>query len=130
MHSADFLIFRRISTTRQYLVSSTSIVGKNIYYGSQWDQKLSGSWYPSKYQKIGWMDSKTAKLFNSGGAVKWAYFQKEWSIPLTANQGTGKPSVKQLFWFILAMLLFEEGNMCFWWFWSWIGNSESSSIVH
>jgi len=28
------------------------------YYGSQWDQKLSGHWYSSKYQKIGWMDSK------------------------------------------------------------------------
>jgi len=28
------------------------------YYGSQWDQKLSGNWYSSKYQKIGWIDSK------------------------------------------------------------------------
>jgi len=42
IHSADFLIFRRISVTRQFLVSLTSKVGKNIYYESQWDQKLSG----------------------------------------------------------------------------------------
>jgi len=31
IHSADFLIFRRISVTRQFLVSLTSIRGKNIY---------------------------------------------------------------------------------------------------
>jgi len=31
MHSADFLIFRRISVTRQFLVSLISIVEKNIY---------------------------------------------------------------------------------------------------
>jgi len=37
-----FLIFRRISVTRRFLVSLTSIVGKKIYYGSQSDQKLSG----------------------------------------------------------------------------------------
>jgi len=35
-HSANFLIFGRISVTRQFLVSLTSIVGKKyIYYGSQ-----------------------------------------------------------------------------------------------
>jgi len=28
IHSSDFLIFRRISVTRQFLVSLTSIVGK------------------------------------------------------------------------------------------------------
>jgi len=30
------------------------------------------------------MDLKMGKtqLFNSGGVVKWAYFQKKWSIPL------------------------------------------------
>jgi len=60
IHSADFLIFTTISVTRQFLVSLTSILGKKntcIYYGSQWDQKLSGYLYSSKYQKIGWMDS-------------------------------------------------------------------------
>jgi len=31
MHSADFMIFRRISVTRQFLVSLISIVGKKIY---------------------------------------------------------------------------------------------------
>jgi len=31
IHSADFLIFRRISVTRLFLVPLTSIVGKKIY---------------------------------------------------------------------------------------------------
>jgi len=30
----------------------------------------------------GFENGKT-QLFNSGGVVKWAYFQKKWSIPLT-----------------------------------------------
>jgi len=34
---------------------------KKIYYGSQWDQKLSGYWYSSKYQKIVWLHSKMVK---------------------------------------------------------------------
>ncbi len=29
------------------------------------------------------MDSKT-QLFNSWGVIKWAYFQKKWSVPLSA----------------------------------------------
>jgi len=37
----------------------TSIVGRK--YGSQWDQKLSGYWYSSKYQKIVWIHSKMVK---------------------------------------------------------------------
>jgi len=35
IHSDDFLIFRRISVTKQFLVPLTFIVGKNINYGSQ-----------------------------------------------------------------------------------------------
>jgi len=33
------------------------------------------------------MESKMVKtqLFNSGGVVKWAYFQKKWSIPLSCE---------------------------------------------
>jgi len=81
IHSADFLIFRRISVTRQFLVSLASIVFF-IYptTGCHWDQKLSGYWYSSKYQKISW--NGETQLFNSGGVVKWAYCQKKWSIPL------------------------------------------------
>jgi len=30
----------------------------------------------------GFANGKT-RLFKSGGVVKWAYFQKKWSIPLT-----------------------------------------------
>jgi len=43
------------------MVPLTSIVGKNINYGSQWDQKMYAYWYSFKYQKIIWMDSKTVK---------------------------------------------------------------------
>jgi len=57
---------------------------ESIYYGSQWDQKRSVYWYSSKYQKIGWIHLKTVKpkCLTSGVEVKWAYFQKKWSIPL------------------------------------------------
>jgi len=40
-------------------------------------------WYSSKYQKIVWIAFKNGKtqLFNSGGVVKWAYFQKKVEYP-------------------------------------------------
>jgi len=33
-----------------------------------------------------WIRNGKTQQFNSGGVVKWAYFQKKWSIPLTAAQ--------------------------------------------
>jgi len=41
------------------------------------------------FLKIGWQilpfkNGKT-QLFNSGRVVKWAYFQKKWSIPLSST---------------------------------------------
>jgi len=70
----------------QFLVSLTTIIYIFSYNSSQWDQKLSGYWYSSKYLKIGWMDSEKVKhnCLNSGEVVKLAYLQKKWSIPLTA----------------------------------------------
>jgi len=52
MYSANFLIFRRISVTRQFLVSLTSIVGKK---------------YTMEVNEI--KNGKT-QLFNSGGVIK------------------------------------------------------------
>jgi len=56
---------------------------KKTYYGSQWDQKLSDYWYSSKYQKNRLKTFKNGKtqLFNSGGVVKWAHFQKKVEYP-------------------------------------------------
>jgi len=53
------------------------------YYGSQWDQKLSGYWYSSKYQKISWIYLKMVKpnCLTLGGLVKWTYFQKKVEYP-------------------------------------------------
>jgi len=31
--------------------------------------------------EIGWMDFKKTQQFNSGGVVKWAYFQKKVEYP-------------------------------------------------
>jgi len=61
MYSADFLIFRRLSVTRQFLVSLIPyLVGKKYTMEVNKSKNcLSGYWYSSKYQKIGWIHSKT-----------------------------------------------------------------------
>jgi len=47
------------------------------------ETRMSGYWYSSKYQKNrmnGFENGKT-QLFNSGGVVKWEYFQKKVEYP-------------------------------------------------
>jgi len=59
IHSADFLIFRRISVTRQFLISLTSIVGKKKVT----DILLN-------IRKSSGFENGQTQLFNSGGVVK------------------------------------------------------------
>jgi len=47
-----------------------------------------GYWHSSKYQKIGFENGKT-QLFNFGGVVKWAYFQKKVEYPFKAVKPPG-----------------------------------------
>jgi len=76
MYLDDFLIFRRTLVTRQFLVSLTSIV----YFFLLSFLFLPFFWI-SENRLNGFENGKT-QLFNSGGVVKGAYFQKKWSIPL------------------------------------------------
>jgi len=75
MHSDYFLIFRSKSVTRQFLLSLTSIVEKK--YGSQWDQKLSDILLNINKNRLNTFENSKTQLFNSGGVVKWVYFQKK-----------------------------------------------------
>jgi len=90
MYSADFLIFRRISVTRQFLVSLNSIV---YFFPTTRIQKLSGYWYSSKYKKIGWMDLKKVKL-NFLTTTKVQYPLKSYEI-LMKSLFSGKKKKKR-----------------------------------
>jgi len=58
----------------------TSIVGKNIYYGSQWDQKLvTDILLNGKKNRLNGFENGKTQLFNSGGVIS----KKKWSITLS-----------------------------------------------
>jgi len=71
MYSADFLIFKRISVSRQFLVSLTSIVGKNILWRSIRPETV---WLLIFFQisknRLNTFENGKTQLFDSKGVVK------------------------------------------------------------
>jgi len=60
----------------------------------------------------GFKKGKTQQ-FNSGGVVKWAYFQKKWSIPLSIYLVCVIPLHYSFCTTFLLQKLFKEDQLCF-----------------